>query len=294
MWGKVLKAKVFRRRQRELSIASKQILEIIINMANNIRQIMDLRSLQVLLERIGLNHHESMVYTTLLTHGQKPASAIAQLSGTPRSTIRSILDTLCDMGIVDKIYRGNAQYYSCLPSGALVRSIEQDVAEKKRHADAVREMAPFLDGLRNTENQLPLVRYFEGEKGIIEAFNHSLISGAREILFITSYDFFQTKRIRDYDMKDYLPSRIRRGIHMRVLSERNTETSYWHKRSKNELREHRFMPKDAKLPGNFFIYDRFVLYFSANKGEYIAVLTESGVMAATMRTLFECLWEQKN
>ncbi len=259
-------------------------------MANTIRQSMDRTALQGALERIGLNHHEAQVYLALLAQGHLPASKLALASSTPRSTIRSILDALCAKGVVDKLYRGNTQYYSCLPADALVRAVEREAAEKKRHADVLRELVPMLESMRHAESTLPRVRYFEGEDGVIEAFNHSLVHATGEILFITSYDFFQTERIRAYDVEEYLPDRIRRGIHMRVLSERNAATAYWHERSTAELRAHRFIADGQKLPGNFFIYDAYVLYFSANNGEYIAVLTESAVMAATMRTLFESAW----
>lgn len=242
------------------------------------------------LEAAGLHHHEAQVYVSLLSEGQRSASELAKKSRTPRTTIRSILDRLCEKGLVDKIYRGNAQYYSCLPADALVRAMERDIGAKQRRVDVMRDMIPTIEAMRTTGSSLPLVRYFEGEQGIMEAFNHSLTCGEKEILFITSYDFFQTQAVREYDVGEYFPTRIRRGIHMKVLGEQSKEAKYWDHRKKGELREHRFLPKGEKLPGNFFIYGKYVLYFSANKGEYIAVLTESSVMAATMKTLFKNLW----
>lgn len=249
-----------------------------------------MQAIHELLQHLGLHHHERSVYLALLTQGQQPASSLALRSRTPRSTIRSILDKLCGMGIVDKIYRGNTQYYSCLPAEALVRHAERDIAAKQRQAEALRTLAPSIDALRNVESHRPAVRYFEGESGIVEAFNHSLASGAKEILFISSYAFFQSKRVRDYDIHEYMPTRVRKKMFMRVLSERNAESAHWHRRSADEYRSHRFLPKGTNLPGSFFIYGHFVLYFSANAGEEIAVLTESPVMADTMRTLFDCLW----
>jgi sugar-specific transcriptional regulator TrmB len=253
---------------------------------------MDTHSLISLLENVGLNHHEAAVYMSLLEHGTKPALFIARTSNTPRTTIRSILDKLARQGIVDKLYRGSTQYYSCLPPEALIRFIERDITEKMARKKALLEAVPLFHSLMGTNDLVPKVRYFEGEQGIMEAFNHSLISGAKEILFFTSYDFFQTKKVRDYDVGTYLPSRIRRNIRMRVLGAKNKESLLWSKR-KNELREHRFLPPAYGFPGNFFIYENFVLYYSANDGEYIAVLTESAVMAQTMRMLFECLWNTK-
>lgn len=251
---------------------------------------MDQRELQPLLESIGLNHHESEVYLALLMQGRKPASSIARISRAPRNTIRSILDKLCRLGLVDKVYKGNTQEYSCLPADALERYVAQSIAERERQLQSVKIALPMFNALRNTESALPSVRYFEGEAGVIEALHHSLMTEPKEILFISSYNFFRSERVRAYDVGEYLPSRIRRGISMRVLSEKNDETMYWNKRAAKEMREHRFLPVGMKLPGNFFIYDRYVLYFAANQGEYIATLTESALMASTLRTMFEALW----
>ncbi len=246
--------------------------------------------LQPVLEQIGLNHHESQVYLALLMHGRKPASSVARLSGAPRGTVRSILDKLTKLGLVDKIYHGNTQHYACLPPDALERFVEQDIAIRTRKLSLIRDAIPALKAMRNAEAVMPAVRYFEGEAGVIEALRHSLITEPKEILFVSSYDFFKNERVGSYDANEYLPSRIRRGIRMRVLSEQNVEAEYWDKRAAKELREHRFVAKGLKLPGNFFIYDRFVLYFAANQGEYIASLTESALMAATLKTMFEALW----
>jgi sugar-specific transcriptional regulator TrmB len=243
------------------------------------------------IEAAGLNHHEARVYIALLSEGQRSASELARQSRTPRSTIRSILDRLCEKGIVDKIYRGNVQHYSCLPTGALVRAMEREITERQERADKLRSTIHKLEALRTTGVHLPVVRYFEGEQGVMEALHHSLVNGSKEILFLTSYDFFQNERVRKYDIEQYLPDRLRRGIRMRVLGEKSKEATHWHQRSAKELREHRFLSKGKKLPGNFWIYGNYVLYFSANKGELIAVLTESAVMAATMKTMFEELWK---
>lgn len=253
---------------------------------------MDPQELQPLLESIGLNHHESSVYLSLLQRGHQPASVIARESRAPRSTIRSILDALCRRGIVEKIYYGNTQHYACLPPEAIARSVEEDITEQKRTLKRIHEAIPMLRAFQGSQTLLPKVRYFEGEKGIIEAFHHSLFSGAEEILFLTSYDFFQSRRVRAYDVEEYLPTRIKRSIHMRVLGARTKEAELWAKRAKKELREHRFLEPKYNFEGNFFIYGDFVLYFSSNAGEYIAVLSESAVMAKTMRALFECLWQE--
>ncbi len=59
-----------------------------------------------------------------------------------------------------------------------------------------------------------------------------------------------------------------------------------------ELRERRYVPEPFALPGNIHVYGNFVVYFSADKGENMAVLIESAMMADTMRALFNFMWEK--
>jgi sugar-specific transcriptional regulator TrmB len=261
-------------------------------MVNKFRHLtMDTQYLQQLLEKIGFNHHESQVYIELLEHGEQPASKIAKTSRTPRSTIRSILDKLCRRGIVGKVYKGNTQYYFCLPTNALLHSIEQDKAEKQEHIDLIRKSLPLFCLARQEKTALPKVQYYEGEKGVIEAFNHSLYAEADEILFLTAYEFFSSDVVQKNDLEFYMPERVRKGIRQSVLSEENKNAHRFAREAKAHLRRHRFLRKGHTLPGNFMIYGNYVLYFSANDGELLATLTESALMAATMKTMFEVMWK---
>lgn len=140
---------------------------------------------------------------------------------------------------------------------------------------------------------MPKVRYFEGEKGIIEAFNHSLFAeGVEEILFCTSYAFLRTPGIRRNDLHFYIPLRLKKGIRMRVLSDASPVAREFMRSSKKQMRQHRFLRAGVTLPGNFHIYGNYVAYFSNGQQETFAMICESESMASTLRLLFELLWQQ--
>lgn len=254
---------------------------------------MDTARLRSILERIGFNHHESAVYLELLQHGEQPASAIARKTRTPRSTIRSILDKLCSRGVVGKIYRGNTQRYFCLPPDALEGSVRRDIEEQSVRLSLIGESLPLFAAARGEIGVFPKVRYFEGEKGLIEAFNHSLfVEGLEEILFFTSYAFLKSPVVRKNDVEFYVPLRVKKGINMRVLSDRSPEAMAFFAQGKAQLRTHRFLPPGTVPPGNLHIYGDFVTYFSAGEGEAFAMLCESRSMASTLKLMFELLWKQ--
>ncbi len=248
--------------------------------------------LQSLLETIGFNHHESTVYMALLTLGEQSASHIAKTIKMPRSTIRSILDKLCERGVVGKVYRGSTQYYFCLDPEALIHSLEQDREKKLLDISRVRNAIPQFIDARGSSSSNPKVQYFTGEKGVLEACNHSLYQDIEEVLFITSYEFVASDLVYKNDVDFYMPERIKRGIKLRVLSEENRHAQHFASHSKKALRKHRFLSSKKNLIGNFMIYGNFVLYFSANSGEFMATLTESAAMTKTMKALFEEMWRK--
>ena len=251
-----------------------------------------MENLQSLLERIGFNHHESAVYLELLRNPDQPASRVATVTHTPRSTIRSILDVLCARGVVGKVFKGNTQYYFCLPTDALAHSVEQDVERHEQRLSLIRESLPLFAAARGETAALPKVQYFEGEKGIIEAFNHSLfVDDISEILFFTSYAFLRSPLVAKNDYDFYVPLRVKKKIPLRALTELNPEALAFLKTSKEQMREHRFLPPDIAPPGTLQIYGNFVAYFSTQERENFAVLIESPSMAATMRLMFELLWK---
>lgn len=138
------------------------------------------------------------------------------------------------------------------------------------------------------------MKYFEGSRGVIEAFNHSLfVEGIKEILFFTSYSFIRDRVILRNDDDFYIPMRVKKGIRMRVLVGNRADVDPRKKyNDPTELRERRYVPEGFALPGNIHIYGNFVVYFSTGNTEYMAVLIESAMMADTLRALFNFLWEQ--
>ncbi len=253
-----------------------------------------MRHLQPLLEDIGFNHHESAIYLQLLQAGEQSAWQVAGQTHIPRSTVRGVLDKLCERGIVRKLYKRNTQYYRCEDPTSLIKHLQSRITEDQQNIGCIEETLPQLHALLRQDSVIPKVKYFEGAKGVIEAFNHSLfVEGIEEILFFTSYSFIRNAVILKNDNEFYIPLRIKKGIRMRVLVGKRKDLDPRKKyNDPAELRERRYIPEQFALSGNIHIYGNFVVYFSASEAEYMAVLVESAMMADTMRTLFEFMWEQ--
>jgi hypothetical protein len=208
--------------------------------------------------------------------------------------VRNVLDKLCERSVVRKLYKRNTQYYRCENPASLITHLEDRMKEDRQNVERVEETLPQLNALYRKDSVIPKVKYFEGQKGVVEAFNHSLfVDGIEEILFFTSYSFINNKFILKNDDDFYIPLRIKKGIKMRVLvgTHRNLDPRKKYNDA-TELRERRYIPEGYAMPGNLHIYGNFVVYFSGTDSEQMAVLIESTMMAQTMRALFEFMWKQ--
>lgn len=252
-----------------------------------------MQHLQPLLENIGLNHHESSLYLYLLEMGEQPASGAARATKLPRSTVRNALDKLCERGIVHKIYKRNTQYYMCKEPSALVQYLEHSIQDTQHHLDKIQEALPVFSGLFSKNVIVPKVRVFEGAEQVKEAFNSTLYAeDVKEIVVLTSYEWLPNTLLRKNDDEFYIPMRVKKGIPLRTLMGANPWQEKHIRSQPDELRERRFLPKKYKFPGTYYVYGNNVLYFSASGEEYIAIIVESALMADTMRSLFEFMWEQ--
>lgn len=252
-----------------------------------------MKNIQQILEQAGLNAYECKLYLQLLYSGEQAASVVARASKIPRSTARGVLDQLCERGIVEKLYKRNTQFYSCKSPSALKVHLENRIAKNERAIELIENALPMLNAYFTQKNIAPKVRLFEGREQVIEAFNRSLFQeGVEEILIFTSYEFFKDPVIYKNDQEYFVGMRVKKGIPVRVLVSKSTESSKLEMKSPKFLRERRFIPEKYELPGNIHIYGESVLYFYADKDEYLAVLIEGGQVAKTMRTLFEFMWEK--
>ena len=262
-------------------------------MAGHFLLFLSMQDLQALFEGIGLNHHESTVYMHLLAHGEMAASKIGVATRIPRSTVRGVLDKLCERGLVTKIYKRNTQYYSCKPASAWIKYLKHEAEQTEKHLAEIQAALPMISALHGRSNIVPKVRVFEGPEQVKEAFNSTLyVEGLKEICVLTSYEFLKHPLLRKNDDAFYIPLRVKKGITLRSLVGKTDLKDKYKKSEPLELRQRRFLPKDYQFPGTFYIYGDCVLYFSASDDEYIAIIVESALMARTMKALFEFMWGQ--
>src|SRR5690606_29382636 len=104
----------------------------------------DTGQLELLLERLGLTKTEAKVYLCLLDQSPMAAAAIADQTGTSRSSVYLVLRSLVSKGLIDAGAGYNSRYHAAPPDRALTGLLERNRAEldaQQRHVD---EALPHL------------------------------------------------------------------------------------------------------------------------------------------------------
>lgn len=222
--------------------------------------------------------------------GCKPASELAKKSNTPRSTIRSILDKLCERGVIGKSLKGNTQYYFCEPPEKLVKCMERKIAQDKEAINQVKDSLHYFESVWGRKSFVPSVRTYEGVDGFIEAYNHPLYVNTKEMLAVTSYSFMDSEVFRKNDLEFFMPTRVKKGISLRVISNRNYEAMELFRTSAKYIRKHMFVPDGYEFPGTIHVYGNYIALLSSNEFESLGVIVESTVMSDMMRIFFDFMW----
>jgi HTH-type transcriptional regulator, sugar sensing transcriptional regulator len=120
-----------------------------------------------LLMNVGLNVNQALVYLAVLELGPSAVADIAKKSGLKRPTCYLLLEELEAQGYATRITDSKHTMYSVIPPKQLLQLVEQ----RYRHfANTVDQ----LEALAKQSPNKPIIRFFEGEAGLIEAYLFAL------------------------------------------------------------------------------------------------------------------------
>lgn len=233
-----------------------------------------------ILEKIGLNQKEAMVYMALLEVGTSSVEGIAKKAGTKRPTTYLILDELQKKGLATLIPRAKKILYMPEPPDKILTDLN-------RKQELVKRFLPNLLALYNAPKNKPHVLLFEGKEGVREVYDKILL--AKEVKFFATIKDFITF------YPDYIPRLVQKTLNkemkIRELLTQNTEDIAYAKSIKHtENYEHRFTPIGQNFQTDNVLFDGNIVFFSYEP--YIfAVMIQSKVIYQSLHTLFELAWQ---
>jgi sugar-specific transcriptional regulator TrmB len=256
----------------------------------------DVGQLEMLLEQLGLTKTESKVYLCLLDQSPLPASTIADLTGTSRSSVYLVLRSLVGKGLIDAGAGYSSRYHAAPPRRALSSLLDRDRAELAAREKHVEQALPDLTDLfeRNQDDDTgEFVEILRTLALIGERFDR-LQTESQETIDIVVRGPLQVGGSNDAEV-----AALRRGVRCRAIYDRNVLTepsidgnlSEWITQGEHA----RVYPGD--LPMKFAIFDSHTVLMplvAPGVAGLLAIIVRNRELAATLTFLFDTLWESSD
>lgn len=252
-------------------------------------------NLSVMLEakliKIGLSKKEAVVYITCLRLGSQPASVIAKYSDINRATVHNIFEKLIKKGLATKIIKGSTTYFQVLDPENLINYLERNknelIQKIEKQKNEIKEFLPAIKSLESPISIKPKVRFYEGDKGMREAYENILKSKES----IRSY-YNEEAEVEIPNLFPGFPlKRKEKGIFCRTLTLDNKLGIETKKFDKEMFRETKLIPhKNYTFSATMVIHDDKVYIFSWQEKMAIAII--SAEAADFHKKMFDLLWSK--
>lgn len=235
------------------------------------------------IEQLGYSPHEVKVYLAALELGGSTATDIAEKAHIPRTTVNLIINSLHQKGLMNAYLQHRMKIWTA-------ENPEKLLTRLKEHETALKIVLPELKSIHHDIGVKPTVRTYTGAEEIKQIMN-DILETKHNMLAIHSWDDWVALLGRRY-MEDFIESRIRQNIHIRMLVPRTDRALEVKEKDAQELRITRLLPDSISIDNSNFIYGNKVAIISVNTKQPVGILIEDKDIRQTMEVLFESLWRQ--
>jgi len=244
------------------------------------------------LTKIGLTDKEAKIYLVSLRMGSQTASAIAKYSGINRPTVYDVFTGLIKKGLATKIDKGAAIYFQVTDPKNLINYLERDkndyIRKIEKEKKDLEEIMPAIQSIEQKSPTRPKVQFFEGEKGVREAYEDTLKAEEPIRAYANVEDMH--KGLPDF-FPEYYDRRKNARIHIRAIAPDNKMSLERHKHDKKELRQMKLIDhKKYEFSPELNIYNNKILI--ASWREKMAIIIESEEIADLHKKMYDLLWDK--
>ena len=245
------------------------------------------------LEELGFSDKEADVYLATTKLDQATASSLAKETGIIRTTVYDILEGLMQKGLISKVKKAGKTYYYSLSPDKLVDYLEREKREFGKKIDLQKEkvtkIMPKLISIQNLHSvNKPKVRFYEGEKGMREAYEDSLQADG----IIRAYANVEEmhKGLPNF-FPEYYKRRAEANIHIRAILPQNEASFDRAAKDSEEMRTTKFLSeKNMTFTPEINVYNNKVLI--ASWKESMAIVIESKELADFHKLVYDLLWDK--
>ncbi len=245
------------------------------------------------LRKIGFSEKEAKVYMQLIRLGPQPVSTIATKAEINRTTTYDIIGTLTKKGLISSIKKGSTTYFKALDPQNLLNYLEREKVEQtkkiEKQQQEISALLPALISLENPESTKPKVSFYEGEKGLRQAYEDTLTSQETILAYANVEEMH--KGLPNFFPEYYQRRGKEKNIHIKAIFPDNKISLERHRKDKSENRESLIVPsKIYNFSPEINIYDDKVLY--ASWREKMAIIIKSKEIADFHKKMYKLCWAQ--
>lgn len=244
-----------------------------------------------ILQKIGLDEKEALVYNASLRIGKATADQLAKEAAILRTTTYHQIGTLIERGLMSSFVVGKKTFYIAAAPTELAALLEKREVALTSHKMELQQVLPELLSIYSKQGDRPVVRFFPSKDGLTAMRDIVLQMEGRELLIVSTYDKFldvfnQTER----DL--FSKRRTAAGISTRVLYTENPLLSKKHPYIPKRYapKNVRILPKtDANLGFDIYIFDQSIC-FSSLEADCWGVMISGKAVAESIKVLYEVAW----
>ncbi len=245
------------------------------------------------LKKMGFSEKEALVYMHLIRLGAQPVSVLSERAGINRTTSYDIIASLRKKGLISSIKKDGITHIKALDPKELHNYLEREKVEHvkkiEKQQKEMDELLPELISLENPESTKPKVNFYQGEKGMRQAYEDTLNSRG-EILAYANVEEMH-KGLPNFFPEYYHRRAIEKNIYIKAICPDNKITKERHKMDKQEKREMVLIPSDKYgFSPEINIYDDKVLI--ASWREKMAIIIKSQEIADFHKKMYKLCWDQ--
>lgn len=243
------------------------------------------------LMKLGLSEKEAKVYLAALELAQDTVQNISKKSGVNRPTTYVILEKLMQMGLISKVEKDRKTLFIAEDPRELENILEKqkrEIEDKKGELKAIMEE---LKALNNTNQEKPIVKYFEGEDGLITLDKYGLEKIDRKIGTISVQPIDLIEKFFPLRRKSAVNERLKHKLKSRIIYTR--DEPFTSAQNDSEMREGVFFPRELlPIDATVAVYPGLgvkIFYFGEKK-KY-GILIEDKDLARNMQLIMELALE---
>ncbi len=233
------------------------------------------------LRKIGLEDKKAKIYLAALELGETTIIGISRKTGIKRTTVYENMDEMVHLGYIRAVARGKKKHFIAANPGELKTLIRK----KELLLD---QILPDLLAMNNISEVKPKVWFYEGKKGILEAYEDILNYPKTEVVGWASGEIL--KMFNWQEAEKYVAKRQRKKIIQTLIMPDDKNSSQFISRDQHHLRRTKVVSAEEypfKIEIN--VYANRVSLFSVK--DKVAVIMESEPIASAIRMIFKMCWK---